>query len=368
MKRIIHHENFQTTEPAFSDKDKKIIAWLTISAVILSVVRFLVLPVMLRPEKPVELKPEEKQVLMDCMQSTLAEFYIDKKWQKNQGEYIEVQIPRRMNFLLFYSALAKNMQAAPEGFAGCEEKTGKSYMITMGMKEIPVYKFWLKPREAVGCVALIIDDFGYVYSKVARDFLRIPYPLTVSIIPGLPESQRLAQEASLSAKETLIHMPMEPLQAAWREDGYILASAHNNSILRMRIKKAFSEIPTAVGMNNHQGSKATIDPRIMQVVMSELKEQNKFFVDSFTNNKSIAAATARQNRVPAITNTLFIDARDEKQFMLDQLQRISGLSAKGENVVAIAHVRKNTFTVLNAMLPELANKGIEFVYVSELVK
>ncbi len=368
MKRKTFHEHIPYTDHEFSSKDRKIITWLTISAILLSVARFIVLPACYREEKPIEIKPHEKQALMECMQSTLAEFYIDKKWQKNSGEYIEVQIPRRMNFLLFYSALAKNMQTIPQGFAGCEEKTGKSYLVTIGIKEIPVYQFWLKPREAVGCVALVIDDFGYVYSKVARDFLRMPYSLTVSIIPGLPESQRLAREASLFAKEVLVHMPMEPLQAAWRDDGYILTSGHNNSILRMRIKKAFSEIPGAVGMNNHQGSKATVDSRIMQVVMSELKELNKIFVDSYTNNKSIAAATARKNKVPAITNTLFIDARDERQFMLAQLQRISELSAKGENVVAIAHVRKNTFAVLNTMLPEMAGKGIEFVFVSELVK
>ena len=207
-----------------------------------------------------------------------------------------------------------------------------------------------------------------MYNDLAKDFLRCRYPLTVSIIPGLQKSKTIAREASLLSKEVLVHMPMEPLHAAYRDNGYILLTDHNNSETRMRIRRAFSLLPNAVGMNNHQGSKATVNKQLMSVVLTELNHLDKFFVDSKTNNKSIGYKLARNMHIPTACNTLFIDARDDREFMQGQMQRIVNMAVKGENVIAIGHVRRDTYRVLLENMPKLEDKGIEFVYVSQLVK
>ncbi len=354
-------------EPLFPEPRGKIIFGLLLSAVLLSTARFILLPVLLKPEKPVEIKQSEREYIKQAMQKTFDEFLLNEKRQTDRGDYIEVQIPRKLNFLRLYSSITQNLNNLKDSFVSCEETTNDYYVVRIGLKNITACKYIFKPQAALGYVAVIIDDFGYVFSDLVKDFLRCRYPLTVSIIPGLQNSQTIAREASLLSKEVLVHMPMEPLNAAYRDNGFMLMTNQNNSETRMRIRRAFSLLPNAVGMNNHQGSKATTDKQLMQVVLNELNHLDKFFVDSKTNNQSLGYRLARSMSVPAAANTLFIDARDEKDFMLGQLQRIVGLAVKGENVIAIAHVRRDTYQILMENMPKLEDKGIEFVYVSQLV-
>ncbi|MBN2411842.1 divergent polysaccharide deacetylase family protein [candidate division KSB1 bacterium] len=354
-------------EPLFPENRKKIIYGLLLSAVLLSVIRFILLPVFLKPDKPVVLKQSEKEFIKQAVQITFNEFLLTKKRQTDRGDYIEVQIPRKLNFLHLYSSITQNLNNIKDSFVSCEETKNNIYVVRVGLKNITVCKYIFKPQAILGYVAIIIDDFGYVFNDLVKDYLRCRYPLTVSIIPGLQESRTIAREASLLSKEVLVHMPMEPLHAAYHDNGFMLLTNQNNSEIRMRIRRAFSLLPNAVGMNNHQGSKATADKQLMQVVLNELNHLDKFFVDSKTNNHSLGYELARTMSVHAAVNTLFIDARDEKDFMLGQLQRIIDLAVKGENVVAIAHVRRDTYQILMENMPKLEEKGIEFVYVSQLV-
>ena len=50
--------------------------------------------------------------------------------------------------------------------------------------------------------------------------------------------------------------------------------------IEWRINEVLNEIPEAVGMNNHQGSRATADGKIMSVVASVLKNRDKYLVKS----------------------------------------------------------------------------------------
>ena len=53
-------------------------------------------------------------------------------------------------------------------------------------------------------------------------------------------------------------MPMEPHNYdSLSEKGFILTEKLNAQEVDERIELSFLEIPTAVGLNNHQGSKAT---------------------------------------------------------------------------------------------------------------
>jgi len=354
-------------EPLFPEPRQKIIYGLLLSALLLSVVRFIILPDILREEKPFELTRSDKDNIKLYVQKSFREFLLHEQRQINRGDYIEVQIPRKLNFLQLYSSISRNLKSIKDGFVSCEETPNNIFVIKVGKKNVTAYKYIFKSRAPVGYVAIIIDDFGYVYDDLVKNFLRFRYPLTISIIPGLLKSKAIAREASLLSKEVLVHMPMEPLHAVYRDNGFMLLTSQNNSKIRMRIQSAFSLLPNAVGMNNHQGSKATINEKMMKVVLGEINNLNKFFIDSNTNNQSIAYKVARKMRVPAAANKLFIDAKDDVDFMQGQIQRIVNMAIKGENVIAIGHVRKDTYRILIENMPDLEEKGIEFVYVSELV-
>ena len=50
--------------------------------------------------------------------------------------------------------------------------------------------------------------------------------------------------------------------------------------IRRRVRRALRNVPHARGVNNHMGSKATANERVMRLVLSELKDRNLLFLDS----------------------------------------------------------------------------------------
>jgi polysaccharide deacetylase 2 family uncharacterized protein YibQ len=254
----------------------------------------------------------------------------------------------------------------------CQEDSRRNlYEMSIGNDSGIVHRLTIAVKsslpEVAGHVALIIDDFGYKYDELTKDFISFSRPLTISIIPGLRETQRIQRDAELAQKEILIHMPMEPLEEKYDKDDYVILTDMQPSEIHLRMQKALAQIPDAVGVNNHQGSKATADENLMRIVLSEIKAANKFFIDSRTNSKSLAYDVAKEMGVPTAANQVFIDTKDDVSFITQQMTKLGELASANGRIIAIGHVRKNTYRVLTKMIPELEARGIEFVFVSSFV-
>jgi hypothetical protein len=216
-------------------------------------------------------------------------------------------------------------------------------------------------------MAIIIDDFGYTYNETVKEFIFLKYPITLSIIPGLKASKRIARDAALAEKEYIIHLPMEPLNEKYDDHGYTIRTDLDDEVIRFRVRAACSNLPDAAGVNNHQGSKVTADQHIMNIVINELAKQGKYFIDSRTTQNSVAYHTARNHNIKTAENQLFLDARNDQDFISEQIQRLAQLAVEKGSVVAIGHVRENTLKVLERKMAELDSRGIEFVHASDIV-
>ena len=325
-----------------------------------------------RAQRITRASAEEITRVVNAVKEAAADFHVDPKTirQKN-GSYI-VPIPKEMRFLDFYFHLKNRLSNIDAGIGQTIDDRKKSSieMTVLIDEEFAVKLVFLRKQalpSVAGRIAIVIDDFGYSYNEVVKDFLFFPEPLTVSIIPGLEESGRIAKEAQLAEREIMVHLPMEPLNENYANDDYIILAIHDRAMVRLRVRQAFSQIPQAVGLNNHQGSKVTMDRKIMTAVMTEIKNEKKFFIDSHTSRQSVALAVAHSLKVPAAANQIFLDAEDDETFIETQLLRLAELSCKQGKAVGIAHVRKRTFDVLQRMIPELKSRGIEFVYVTEIL-
>jgi polysaccharide deacetylase 2 family uncharacterized protein YibQ len=155
---------------------------------------------------------------------------------------------------------------------------------------------------------------------------------------------------------------------SYRHDDYILLTRHNPGTIRLRIQRAFSLMPQAVGCNNHQGSKATADTAVMRVVLSEIKSLGKHFIDSRTTSESVALEIARQLNCPAASNHIFLDVEDDETYIHGQLDRMVELAKSRGTVIAIGHMRKKTLDVIKRTVPELEARGLRFVHTSQLIK
>ena len=134
--------------------------------------------------------------------------------------------------------------------------------------------FLLKP-SVKGTICLVIDDFGFAMNSDVEDFLHLNKNITAAIIPGTPYAETIGEYAHQNGIETIIHMPMESHEEDNTEYAVSLNEKLNATLVDERVRFAFEEIPTALGMNNHQGSKATESLQLMKDLARTLKKMNK---------------------------------------------------------------------------------------------
>ncbi len=260
------------------------------------------------------------------------------------------------------------------------EERRELYVELTTKDRMPVGRFTFAPRIEIakteggvrGRIALVVDDFGYMHNRATEGFMNLRENLTFSIIPGHRFSEILAAEAKRSGHEVIVHMPMEPENYNGREEAeYILRFGMEEAEVLSRVRRAFQLLPQAVGMNNHEGSLATLDTVMLQVLAQELRERNKYFVDSYTTPNTKAEDIMRAYGVPTVGRHVFLDNVDEPAYIRRQLFRLAASAERKGGALGICHVGSshlNTLDVLIEEIPLLISQGFEFVFVSELIR
>lgn len=224
----------------------------------------------------------------------------------------------------------------------------------------------------VGRIGIIIDDFGYIRNRLTASFMDFQEKITFAIIPGHRFSQILADEADQSGHEVIIHMPMEPEDYNGRdEEEYILLYGMDEEEAVARIRRAFQSLPQAVGMNNHEGSLATLDTVLLVALARELNDREKYFIDSYTTPETRALEIMKQVGVPSLGRHVFLDNVDDPDYIREQLALLAAKAESNGAAIGIGHVGSshlNTLDVLAEEIPRLTDRGFEFVFISELVK
>jgi polysaccharide deacetylase 2 family uncharacterized protein YibQ len=221
-------------------------------------------------------------------------------------------------------------------------------------------------------VAIVIDDFGYADSDVVRGFLSFDAPLTVSVLPNCPYTTKIARAATDAGKEVLLHLPMQPDGYPEKDpgDGALLLKQSYAHIAELT-RQAIAQVPGAVGVNNHMGSAFTRDRGRMRVVVSVIKSAGLFFVDSMTTPESMGIPEAERAEVPSVPNNMFIDSLLTEEGRLDvatQLRALEEIAVRRGSAVGIGHARRETLEALARAIPRMEERGIRFVFVSELAR
>lgn len=228
---------------------------------------------------------------------------------------------------------------------------------------LSVFGIFKKPPPRI---AIVIDDVGNDAHLVELVW-SLPAPVTLAILPGLPYSEYFAREGRKRGYEIILHQPMEPLHSLKREDvGMIRVSMSDEEIAAV-LNNNLGSIPHAMGLNNHMGSFATQDSRVMRVVMGELKKRDLFFLDSLTSSASVGRREARQAKVRFLARDVFLDNESDPNYVLGQLDQLVGLARKNRSAVGIGHYKWSTLTVLKQEIARLTSEGYQIVPLKELL-
>jgi len=219
-----------------------------------------------------------------------------------------------------------------------------------------------------GNIVIIIDDFGYRDDNVSEGFLSLDADITFAIIPGHQNSKVFAAKADQNGYEVIVHMPMESTNETRGEKEYKLTTSMTSDEIESKLEEVISEFPEAVGMNNHQGSKATSDKRIMNIVGNVLKRHGKYFIDSRTSSETVAETTMRYRGVPTIRRHVFLDNENQKNKIREQLYKLADKAELKGLAVGIGHAKTNTLKVLKQEIPRLKEHGFKFQFASFAVE
>jgi polysaccharide deacetylase 2 family uncharacterized protein YibQ len=129
-----------------------------------------------------------------------------------------------------------------------------------------------------------------------------------------------------------------------------------------------ARIPYVAGTNNHMGSRFTEDARALAPVMESLGEKGLFFIDSRTTGQSRVPEVAARFGVPTMSRDVFLDNLAEVDAIAREILRLEGKARRQGMAIGICHPYPETLEALRRELPGLAERGINIVPVSLLLR
>ncbi len=221
------------------------------------------------------------------------------------------------------------------------------------------------PRGEGARVALVIDDLGR--SLVQLDELRgLGVPLSYAVLPYEPRTEAVVASLRKRGAEILCHLPMEPRNGANPGPGALTRNMTRKELARAT-RGALEQTPGAVGVNNHMGSRLSVDRRSMKTVLRVLAEDGLFYLDSRTSADSLGYRMALEAGLPAAERQVFLDAESQPETVRQQFARLLELARGRGAAIAIGHPSETTIGVLRREIPRALRAGYEFVPVSYLL-
>jgi polysaccharide deacetylase 2 family uncharacterized protein YibQ len=216
-------------------------------------------------------------------------------------------------------------------------------------------------------LAILLDDFGND-REAADAVFALHCPLTISVLPYHAHSTEIAEEAQRRGLEVMLHLPMRAI-ANETPEAHQLEAGMSGEVMASELNGMLESVPTASGVNNHEGSQATTDAKLMGELMPLLKQRDLFFVDSRTTAATVAFEAAEKAGVRSgFRNVPFLDDVQDVAAIRKQLElAMRGAKEKGA-AIAIGHPHPETLRALKEMLPRAEAEGVRLVVVSELVK
>lgn len=222
-------------------------------------------------------------------------------------------------------------------------------------------------KEGRPKIAIIIDDIGN--SRKNDDaVLSIDAPLTLSVLPLLPGSEKIAEKAASNGKEVMLHLPMEPHDYPQANPGKgALFTNMDDIAIITQLYEDIKSVPGIKGVNNHMGSKFTEDGERMRIVLKQLKEKDLFFIDSKTSPRSRSDKTAREMGIKAAARDIFLDNEQNEGYIAGQIEDLKKIARRRGLAIGIGHPYPETIAALEKAIPKI-KKDFDIVSASELVR
>ena len=214
-------------------------------------------------------------------------------------------------------------------------------------------------------VAIIIDDMGY-HELIGKELLALPFELTYSFLPFAPHTREMERVAYRSGKTVFLHLPLQPKGNEWDPGPGALTLEDSPVVQKKKLEKCLEEVPHAVGLNNHMGSKYTEDKEAMTRLMQNIAGRKLSFVDSYTSSGSIGLRTAQEQDIKSARRDVFLDNILDEKKICGQLEKLVKIAEKHGVGIGIAHPHQVTVDALTRC-GELYRTRVQYVSIKNVL-
>ncbi len=218
-------------------------------------------------------------------------------------------------------------------------------------------------------VAFIIDDVGE-YAIGALELKQLGIPITASILPDSPQAHQEANWIEEYHLEAMIHVPMQPRSNSnYRyHTAKTVTMESSDAEMRNLIQRAKKIVPQARGVNNHMGSLVTADPGVMERFLVILKSEGLFFIDSKTIGSTVGYDIAKSLGIKTAIRDVFLDDGPKSyEKAVGKIKELVYIAMRKGSAIAIGHPHPTTIRAIQDSVRFIKAKGVEIVFVSELL-
>ncbi len=257
-------------------------------------------------------------------------------------------------------------QSEPENKTSAAQKTTETNkQVSPAPAPEQKSKYNFPPAKNGAQLIFVFDDGGQNLDHL-KPFLKLPFPITVAVLPKIAHSAESAAQVRASGNEVILHQPMQSVNPSVNPGPGAIKPEMSDEQIKTILFNNINEIAPIAGMNNHEGSGITADAEKMAVILQMASEEGIYFLDSRTNVETKVPYVAHEMGYSYYERNIFLDNEKTEANALKELKKGLDLANKNGSVIMIGHIWSADFlpAFLQKAYPELKAQGYTFSTVS----
>ena len=268
------------------------------------------------------------------------------------------------------------MMKNPKPLAGPNKKLSE----TVGGGVIPKisndgtqpWKFYAKPftgEVTLPRIAIIIKGLGFSKAATIAAINHTPSSVTLAFDPYAKGVGNWVGLARSAGHETLISLPMEPLDFPASDPGPFalqtnLSSSENINRLHFLLSVSMGN----VGLLKMMGSNFVASEQALMPILKEIKNRGLIMIDDGSTKNSQIIRIGSNIELPQARGDILIDADPSRGGVANGLAELEKIAKQNKRAVGIASSLPNTISLIMTWTKTLGRKKIALAPVSAVVK
>ena len=218
-------------------------------------------------------------------------------------------------------------------------------------------------------IGIIIKDLGLSRAATTAAINHTPSEVTLAFNPYAKGVANWVGLARAVGHETLITLPMEPLDFPASDPGPFALQVDLQQTENIdRLRYVLSVSTGNVGLFQMMGKRFVSSPKALEPVLQEIHSRGLLMVDDGLTRKSQIVKIASKIGLPRAKSDLFIDLDASRSNIIAKLSRLETIAKKNKSALGIAQPLPNSISIIMNWARTSDKKNLILAPVSAIVK